>query len=106
MTKTNDLSQFSALFAWEMVTALLKNYESVHSNIKLHHFNQYLITARTAPAFSLAGSMVFLKFKSLPITFQPLFIRPSIIESSFIIIHRIWIFVNNMAAFCLDIIQE
>ena len=33
-------------------------------------------------------------------------ISPSKIESSFIVIRLIWIFVGNIAAFCLDIMQE
>ena len=32
-------------------------------------------------------------------------IRPSIIESLFIVIRRVWIFVGNIAAFFLDIMQ-
>ena len=38
--------------------------------------------------------------------YRYLFVRSSIIESSLIVIRRIWIFAGNITAFCLDIIQE
>ena len=55
------------------------------------------------------------QFNSKPMTLFPLpalphyFFRPdmpSIIESTFIVILCIWIFVGNIVTFCLDITQE
>ena len=53
--------------------------------------------------------MIILKYKYYIFFngfYRYLFVRSSIIESSFIVIRRIWIFAGNITAFCLDIIQE
>ena len=61
--------------------------------------NASLLTSKVCPVFN------FMTYKSV-LNCEKNAIGPSIIETSFIAIRRIWIFVGNIAAFCLDIIQK